>query len=251
MIQPYLEQPHLAFTVTPEAYAGLRERMHAYGVQTTKVWGRMTKPYALTYFRDPTGNQYELFSPEGTHLEKSYGGRRGGDYVIDFPALSYEKIIEPENGVADLPHTPPSGFNHLTTAVRDLDEAHRFLIHVLGGDVFHDQPAHVTAWVGGFAYGVAPQDEGWTLPECAAPRFTFIVDPEDLLPMKQHIESFGIPTHDICSHDGIDAWMFFRDPSGNMLELLCPEGFEGETRRDLKVDIRDLLYNSWKDPGAN
>ena len=127
VIKPYLEQPHIAFDVTPEAYAGLRDRLHAHGVPTTKAWGRMGKPYALTYFRDPTGNQYEFFSPEGTTLEKVYGGRRGGNYVIDFPALAYDGLKEPVSGGMGLPFTPPSGFNHNTSAVRDLHEAKRFV----------------------------------------------------------------------------------------------------------------------------
>jgi catechol 2,3-dioxygenase-like lactoylglutathione lyase family enzyme len=243
VIKPHLEQPHIAFDVTPEAYAGLRERLHAHGVPTTKPWGRMGKPYALTYFRDPSGNQYEFFSPEGTTLEKVYGGRRGGDYVIDFPALAYDGLKDPANGGKDLPFTPPTGYNHNTSAVRELAEAKHFVVHVLGGDVFHNEPAHVTAWVGGFAYGVAPQAEGWTLPECVSPRFTFTVKPDEMDPMRRHLDSFGIPTSDVVTEDGTDARLYFRDPSGNMLELLCLNGYQGKTRSDFTLDPRELLYD--------
>ncbi len=250
VIKPYLEQPHIAFDVTPEAYMGLRKRLHAYGVPTTKPWGRMGKPYALTYFRDPTGNQYEFFSPKGEGtLEKAYGGRRGGNYVIDFPALSYDRLEEPADGGRDLPVTPPSGFNHNTSAVRDLPEAKRFVVHVLGGDVFHNEPAHVTAWVGGFAYGVAPQKEGWTLPDCASPRVTFTVKPDEMDPMRSHLTAFGIPLSDIFSDDGTNARLYFRDPSGNVLELLCTQDYAGTTRRDYSPDIKALLYDTWNDPG--
>ena len=249
VIKPHLEQPHLAFDVTPEAYAGLRQRLHAHGVPTTKPWGRLGKPYALTYFRDPTGNQYEFFSPEGTTLEKSYGGRRGGDYVIDFPALAYDGLKPPADGGRDLPVTPPTGYNHHTSSVRELHEGKRFLIHVLGGDVFHNEPKHVTAWVGGYAYGVAPQAEGWTLPECASPRFTFTVKPHEMDPMRRHLDSFGIPTSDVASETGTDARLYFRDPSGNMLELLCPNGYAGKKNGNYKLNPQGLLYDRWNDPG--
>ena len=57
----------------------------------------------------------------------------------------------------------------------------------------------------------------------------------------------------------IRVWtMFFRDPSGNVIELFCYEGFEGSG--DLPrgparghgntIDIDALRYDSWSVPGA-
>ncbi len=71
----------------------------------------------------------------------------------------------------------------------------------------------------------------------------------------QRLEAFGIPTHDVATHDGTDAWMYFRDPSDNLWELNCPRGFAGPTRRtpsaggDFTVDVKALSYRTWKDPG--
>jgi len=64
-----------------------------------------------------------------------------------------------------------------------------------------------------------------------------------------------VPTHDICTRNGRDASMYFRDPSGNLFELYCESGFAGEVRRaasaggDYAPDVRALNYASWNDPG--
>ena len=59
------EYPHYALTVTPEEFAGLKHRLDAYGIPTSSPWTRQGHGTALMYFRDPAGNQWELYSKTG------------------------------------------------------------------------------------------------------------------------------------------------------------------------------------------
>jgi catechol 2,3-dioxygenase-like lactoylglutathione lyase family enzyme len=251
------EYPHYAFDVTPEQFAGLKCRLDAYGIPTNSPWTRKGHGTALMYFRDPAGNQFELYSKTGcTLLPLRTDIRRGGDYVIDFPALAYSH--PPKRPAADdmPPPARPRGFNHITLAVRNLLEMERFQTIVFNGRVTQPGPVHLTVNIDGAAIGSHDATEGWTPSDAEYPHFTLGVSPENLLPLKQRLESFGVVTHDIATHDGVDAWMYFRDPSGNLYELNCPEGFQGTTQRTpsaggtFVVDVRKLCYESWNDPAS-
>jgi catechol 2,3-dioxygenase-like lactoylglutathione lyase family enzyme len=251
------EYPHYAFDVTPEQFAGLKHRLDAYKIPASSPWTREGHGTALMYFRDPAGNQWELYSKSGcTLLPLRIGARRGGDYVIDFPALAYDHA--PKRPAADAmpPLARPNGFNHMTLAVRDLGETERFQTIVFNGRITQPGPGHLTVDIDGCAVGSHEPKRAWTPNEAEYPHFTLRVKPENLLPLKRRLESFGVVTHDIATHDGVDAWMYFRDPSSNLWELNCPEGFKGAVRRtpsaggDFVVDVAALRYDRWKDPGA-
>ncbi len=101
----------------------------------------MNRPHALMYFRDPSGNEFELFCPSGFNaVPLRFGSRAGGDYVIDFAALCYSKLQKPAPGT-DLPAVGPGGYNHMTLPVRDMHEAKRFFVAALGGTVAFERPA--------------------------------------------------------------------------------------------------------------
>jgi hypothetical protein len=64
-----------------------------------------------------------------------------------------------------------------------------------------------------------------------------------------------VPTGEICTRNGTDASLYYRDPTGNLWELYCERGFTGEVRRapsaggDYVVDLPALCYDRWNDPG--
>jgi catechol 2,3-dioxygenase-like lactoylglutathione lyase family enzyme len=58
--EPNREHPHYAFTVHAEDFKALKERLEAYGVPTHEPWTRSGSPCSLMYFRDPSGNQFEM-----------------------------------------------------------------------------------------------------------------------------------------------------------------------------------------------
>lgn len=251
---PHCEHPHYAFTVPPSDFIPLKQRLEAFGVPTHDPWTRGGSVCALMYFCDPSGNRFEMFCRSGfTALPLRIGARAGGDYVIDFPALRYAELKTPS------PDRPPavraSGFNHMTLPVRDLPEAKRFWTTIFGGSVTLDLAEHATVVVGGAEIGFAPQDGGWTGFDSENPHYTFLVEPDDLLPLRERLESYGVPTHDLCTRNEGDASMYFRDPSGNLWELYCERGYTGSARRvraaggDYVVDVKALNYDQWRDPG--
>jgi hypothetical protein len=67
----------------------MKERLESYGVPTTEPW---TRDYvkALMYFRDPSGNLFEMYCAQGFKGKLRRGARAGGDYEIDFEALNYD-----------------------------------------------------------------------------------------------------------------------------------------------------------------
>lgn len=251
----HAEYPHYAFTAAPEKFMGIKQRLEAFGVPTHDPWGRMNRPHALMYFRDPSGNEFELFCPSGFNaVPLRLGNRAGGDYVIDFAALCYSKLQKPAPG-SDVPNVGPGGYNHMTLPVRDMQEAKRFFVTVLGATVAFERPVHTTVIVGGAEIGLSPETGGWTAADAEYPHYTFLVEPADLLPLKQRLETHGVPTSELWSRNGTDTAMYFRDPSGTLWELYCESGFPGKVRQgvsaggDYAPDVKALNYDTWKDPG--
>jgi catechol 2,3-dioxygenase-like lactoylglutathione lyase family enzyme len=253
---PHAEYPHYGFDIAPDDFLPIKQRLEAYGVPTHDPWGRQNRPQALMYFRDPSGNQFELYCAGGfTAVPLRLGARAGGDYVIDFPALCYTALHPPVTPDPERPRHRPMGFSHMTLPVRDMHESKRFLVAVLGGEVAFELPDHVTVKVGGAEIGMAPHPGGWTAPDAEYPHYTFLVKPEDLLPLRERLQAHGVPTTEVWTRDGVDAALYFRDPSGNLWELYCERGFQGPTRRapsaggDYVPDVQALNYDAWQDPG--
>jgi catechol 2,3-dioxygenase-like lactoylglutathione lyase family enzyme len=251
---PHREHPHYAFTVPPENFLALKLRLEAYGVPTHEPWTRAGSPCALMYFRDPSGNQFEMYCSSGfTDLPLRVGARAGGDYTIPFPSLVYRELKDPGVGA---PSVRFADFNHMTIPSKDLQESKRFLKEIFGGEVTIDHPSHVTVKVAGAEIGNGgPLDGGWTEPDAEYPHYTFLVAPENMVPLKERLESYGVPTSDVFTRTGTDASVYYRDPTGNLWELCCQRGFAGSARRtraaggDYAPDLRSLCYGGWNDPG--
>ena len=146
-----------------------------------------------------------------------------------------------------------SGFSHISLPVRDLQEAKRFFVQVLGGEVEYDTPGFIEVRVGGMLFGFAQKKEGWTAREAEFPHYAFFVEPEKFIPMKERLERHGVPTHQPWTRDGIRALMYFRDPSGNLFEMYCTQGFKDAPNLprppkrggNLVIDFAALNYD-WK-----
>jgi hypothetical protein len=60
------------------------------GVRTTEPWTR-DGIKGLLYFRDPTGNLFEMYCPKLKQAASFVrGAKQCGSYIIDFASLSYE-----------------------------------------------------------------------------------------------------------------------------------------------------------------
>jgi catechol 2,3-dioxygenase-like lactoylglutathione lyase family enzyme len=119
-----------------------------------------------------------------------------------------------------------SGFSHISLPVRDLQEAKRFFMQVLGGELEYDTPGFVEVRVGGILFGFSQKTGGWTAPNAEFPHYAFFVQPENFLAVKEQLERHGVPTHQPWTRDGVKALMYFRDPSGNLFEMYCAGGFK-------------------------
>jgi catechol 2,3-dioxygenase-like lactoylglutathione lyase family enzyme len=250
---PNNEHPHYAFTVLPEDFKPLKERLEAFGVPTHEPWTRTGSPCSLMYFRDPSGNQFEMYCSEGDiGMPKRIGARAGGDYVIPFPSLVYNEVKDPTT-------TPPDvrayDFNHMTIPSKDLGASKRFLTEVFGGEVTIDNPSHVTVVVGDAQIGNGgPMKAGWPAPDAEFPHYTLLVGPDALLPLRDRLNSYGVPTCEVFTQNGEDAAVYYRDPTGNLWKLYCERGYTGSTRRiaraggDYTPDLPALCYDRWNDP---
>jgi len=117
-----------------------------------------------------------------------------------------------------------TGINHLALHVRDVDEAMRFWTKLFGGEpyrvvagkrTFHVQlPGVVLAF---FEY---PGLIGW---ELEFHHYAFTVTSEGMRGIKQVLDEAGIVTHRPWTRNSQEALMYFRDPSGNLFELYCPD----------------------------
>ena len=85
------EFPHYAFFVEPEDFMPMKEWLDTHGVKTHQPWTRDGKR-GLMYFRDPSGNLFEMYCQNGPKEVASFprGPNQGGNYLIEFGALNYD-----------------------------------------------------------------------------------------------------------------------------------------------------------------
>ena len=84
------EYPHYAFFIEPQDFLPMVAWLRHNGVTTSEPWTR-DGIKGLLYFRDPSGNLFEMYCPK---LKESAsfvrGAKQGGSYEIDFAGLNYE-----------------------------------------------------------------------------------------------------------------------------------------------------------------
>jgi hypothetical protein len=86
-------------------------------------------------------------------------------------------------------------------------------------------PAFTEVRVAGTIIGFSEQKGAWTAPDAEFPHYAFEVPPLEFEPLKARLDAAGVKTHPIWTRHGVEALMYFRDPSGNLFELNCIEGF--------------------------
>jgi catechol 2,3-dioxygenase-like lactoylglutathione lyase family enzyme len=240
------EYPHYGFRYRPQDMVPMRDHIRAYDIPTGEIWTRH-QVEGLMYFRDPSGNLLETACWHG--LEGAdripLSRQTGGDYETDLVKLNYswDPPVEP-----DTVTVKSTQLDHLSLPVRDMPATARFWVNVMGAKLGR-APTHMVE-IAGIDISFSQASSGWTPADADFPRYAFAVDATDLIPFKMHIEAFGIPTHDIRTRDGQDAFMYVRDPSGNLFELYCEDGFAGNVvQGGDTIDVAALRYDEWNDPG--
>ena len=152
-----------------------------------------------------------------------------------------------------------SNFSHISTPVRDVEETIRFWTRIFDAEPLlnHHPESFAEVTLGGVIIGMSKQPAGWTGRTAEFPHYAFFIEPDDLIPVKQRLEAYRVPTHAIWTRNRVEALMYFRDPSGNLFELYCAQGFRdvatiplgASAGGDYDVDLEALNYDTWEDPG--
>jgi catechol 2,3-dioxygenase-like lactoylglutathione lyase family enzyme len=153
---------------------------------------------------------------------------------------------------------PPkfAAFAHVSMPCRDLDEGKLFYGKVLGGELHVDTPTFASFRLCDVDVGIGNVGCTFLEPSTEYPHFAFFCGPDELVQMNDWLSRCGIPSSNFWTRSGVEALMFFRDPSGNMIELYCERGFKGADKlprgpargHGTAVDIDKLRYSEWKLP---
>ena len=154
----------------------------------------------------------------------------------------------------------PPQFNHLdhvSLPCRDLKEGIQFYRDVLGGEIIVTDPAFALFRIAGMRVGIGSVGCTFMTPHTEYPHIAFNAAADALPEMKEWLSACGIPTSEYWTRKGIETLMFFRDPSGNVIELFCDGGYEGAANlphgpsrgHGITIDIDLLSYTTWRLPG--
>jgi len=147
---------------------------------------------------------------------------------------------------------------HISLPCRDLEEAIAFYVDVLGGVLRrNDGEIFASVRIGGIHVGLGCQGVSFMGPSAEYPHLAFYLGPDELLHAKAWFDQCGIPTTNFWTRRGKEVLMFVRDPSGNVIELFCKEGFKGAENLPrggprgggVAVDLDVTEYSGFKIPG--
>jgi catechol 2,3-dioxygenase-like lactoylglutathione lyase family enzyme len=215
------EYPHYAFYIDGANFGLMKSWLDSHGVPNYPYCRDKT---ALIYFRDPSGNLFELYCDSG--YEKigllRPAPRRGGP-PIDFCRLNYrwdsERAARGSKREIARPHF--TAFAHASIFCRDLEQAKRFFIQVLGGELIHDVDGFAEVRIAEIIIGLTARPGTTTGWDVEYPHYAFFVEAEDFLPMVSWLRQNGVTTSEPWTRDGIKGLLYFRDPSGNLFEIYC------------------------------
>lgn len=153
---------------------------------------------------------------------------------------------------------PPSfdGLDHVSVPCRDLEEGIRFYRDVLGGEIVVQEAAFALFDIGGAHVGIGSVGCTFIEPGNEYPHIGLTCSAETLVGMKAWLAACEIPSSNFWTRGGVETMMFFRDPSGNVIELYCHEGYAGAADlprgpargHGTAVDIDAIAYDDWRLP---
>lgn len=214
------EYPHYGLNVDAANFSLGQAWLDSCGVPNYG-WTRNYKT-ALRYFRDPSGNLFELYCESGFDgiQELALGPRQGGQ-PLPLMELNYRWSGQVGGNAKQRPQI--ESFGHLSMPVRDIAQSKRFFVEVLGGEPMatSDPKTFTEVRVAGAVVGLSVRGGEWTGHDAEYPHYAFYADGENFLPMIDWLNSHGVVTPGPWTRDGKKGLMYFRDPSGNLLEIYC------------------------------
>ncbi|MDE0335350.1 MAG: VOC family protein [Defluviicoccus sp.] len=163
-------------------------------------------------------------------------------------------ITEQSIGVGGPPRL--DGIDHVSFPCRDLEEGICFYRDVLGGKMLVKEDAFALFEICGARIGIGSAGCTFIEPGTEYPHIGFACSADALVGMQGWLAACGIPTTDPWTRQGVETLLFFRDPSGNVIELFCHEGYEdapnlprGPARgHGITIDIDAISYSEWHLP---
>jgi catechol 2,3-dioxygenase-like lactoylglutathione lyase family enzyme len=153
------------------------------------------------------------------------------------------------------PSGPPkfNHFDHVSLPCRDLDEGIQFYRDILGCEQIVKTEGFAFFTIANIRFGIGSVGCTFMSESTEYPHIAFNVGPEKLLQMKAWLTACRIPTSDLWTRHGVEALMFFLDPSRNVIELFCTEGYSGAADlprgpargHGTTIDIYALVYDEW------
>ena len=127
---------------------------------------------------------------------------------------------------------------------------------MLGGEKTVETPTFASFKLGGVDVGIGSEGTSFITNGAEYPHMAFFVNAEELVAMKKWLTRCGVPTSNFWTRGGVETLMFFRDPSGNMIELFCTGGVPGSDKfpkgpprgHGTAVDIETLYYDNFSLP---
>jgi catechol 2,3-dioxygenase-like lactoylglutathione lyase family enzyme len=110
-------------------------------------------------------------------------------------------------------------FHHVSIPCRDLEEGIRFYTEVMGGKLRVKEPHFASIRVSTADIGIGAEGCSYIERGAEYPHFAFHAGGEEMVQMKDWLTRCGIPSTIFWTRMGVEALMFFRDPSGNLIEL--------------------------------
>ena len=217
------EYPHYAFYISGANFDLMKHWLDSFEVPNYPYRRADT---ALMYFRDPSGNLFELYCDTGYEGITSLPSapRRGGP-PIDFRGLNYQwrGAVAAPDARKEMAKPRFNAFAHASLPCGDLEQAKRFFTAVIGGELIHDVDGFAAVRVAGIVIGLTERPGRPTGPNAEYPHYAFFIEPEDFLPMVAWLRQNGVTTSEPWSRDGIKGLLYFRDPAGNLFEMYCPK----------------------------
>jgi catechol 2,3-dioxygenase-like lactoylglutathione lyase family enzyme len=219
--RPEDEYPHYAFYIDGANFELMKNWLAIHGVPNYPYRRDKT---ALIYFRDPSGNLFELYCDTGyENIDFLPPAPRRGGPAIDFRGLNYrwDRARAAFDGKQEPARPRFTAFAHASLYCGDLEQAKRFFTQVIGGELIHDVDGFAEVRVAGTIIGLTIRPGRTTGRDAEYPHYAFFIEPDDFLPMLSWLRGNGVTTSEPWTRDGIKGLLYFRDPAGNLFEMYC------------------------------
>jgi len=215
------EYPHYAFYLDGANFELMKHWLDRYAVPNYPYRRDDT---ALIYFRDPSGNLFELYCDRGYEGIASLplAPRRGGQ-AIDFRSLNYRWNANSTtlSGMTEIQRPRFTSFAHASIFCTELEQAKRFFTKVIGGELIHDVDGFAEVRIAGVIIGFTVRPGTTTGRDAEYPHYAFFIEAKDFLPMVAWLRQNGVVTTEPWTRDGVKGLLYFRDPAGNLFEMYC------------------------------